>query len=173
MGQVTSPSYPPPTSLEHLPEHVRADTGHASRGSRLWASLIDLAIASVFVIPAQYFAGFYDDFPRVKQPQLPESLLWMVGGLVLTLAIHGPFLARSAQTIGKRALGIRIVTVKDNAPAPLARIVLWRMLPLSLLAQIPYVGPLLGLIDVLAIFRQDRRCLHDHVAGTRVLQVAP
>jgi uncharacterized RDD family membrane protein YckC len=35
---------------------------------------------------------------------------------------------------------------------------------------LPTVGPFAGLIDVLFIFLKDRRCLHDHIAGTVVVR---
>jgi uncharacterized RDD family membrane protein YckC len=31
------------------------------------------------------------------------------------------------------------------------------------------IGPVLALVDVLLIFRNDRRCGHDLIAGTRVV----
>ena len=37
--------------------------------------------------------------------------------------------------------------------------------------MIPVIGSFLGLLDVLFIFRQDRRCLHDMVAGTEVISL--
>jgi uncharacterized RDD family membrane protein YckC len=30
--------------------------------------------------------------------------------------------------------------------------------------------PLFGLVDILFIFREDKRCIHDLIAGTRVIQ---
>jgi hypothetical protein len=33
------------------------------------------------------------------------------------------------------------------------------------------VGTFLVLVDVLFIFRKDRRCVHDHIAGTRVVNL--
>jgi uncharacterized RDD family membrane protein YckC len=32
------------------------------------------------------------------------------------------------------------------------------------------LGGLLAVVDVLFVFRRDRRCLHDLVAGTRVVR---
>jgi uncharacterized RDD family membrane protein YckC len=37
---------------------------------------------------------------------------------------------------------------------------------------IPYVYVVVGLIDSALIFRRDRRCLHDLIAGTKVVAVA-
>jgi hypothetical protein len=33
------------------------------------------------------------------------------------------------------------------------------------------VGGVLSMIDSLAIFRKDQRCIHDHVAQTQVVKV--
>ena len=38
------------------------------------------------------------------------------------------------------------------------------------LAAIPGIGNLYALIDVLCIFREDRRCLHDLIADTNVVE---
>ena len=34
---------------------------------------------------------------------------------------------------------------------------------------IPVIGSLVGLIDALLIFRDNRRCLHDNIADTMVV----
>jgi uncharacterized RDD family membrane protein YckC len=38
-------------------------------------------------------------------------------------------------------------------------------------ALIPVIGGFLPLVDVLFIFRHDRRCIHDLLAGTNVVKV--
>ena len=43
----------------------------------------------------------------------------------------------------------------------------------TLISLIPFVGTILTWGDILIIFRKDRRCLHDLVAGTQVLSVRP
>jgi hypothetical protein len=40
----------------------------------------------------------------------------------------------------------------------------------GLIGAIPYIGPLFSLVNVLFIFREDYRCVHDHIAGTIVVQ---
>jgi uncharacterized RDD family membrane protein YckC len=49
-------------------------------------------------------------------------------------------------------------------------LILKRYLPISVVSVIPVVGPLLTLIDILFIFRSDRRCVHDLIADTQVLE---
>ena len=45
-----------------------------------------------------------------------------------------------------------------------------RYFPVQLVGNIPFIGPLLGIVNVLLIFRADRRCGHDLIAGTRVVR---
>ena len=40
-----------------------------------------------------------------------------------------------------------------------------------LAGRVPVVGILLRLVDILAIFRPDRRCIHDHLAKTKVIDL--
>ena len=40
---------------------------------------------------------------------------------------------------------------------------------MGLLTGIPMIGSLVSLVDILLIFAQDRRTLHDHIADTIVI----
>jgi uncharacterized RDD family membrane protein YckC len=44
-------------------------------------------------------------------------------------------------------------------------------LPMGILGAIPGLGALLSLVNVLMIFGQEQRCLHDLFANTIVVQV--
>jgi len=141
-----------------------------TRGARLVAYIMDSLIGFAVMFPLQIWGGVFKGFPSEMKPQgFPKSLVWSLGWIVLWIALNGTFLAKSAQTIGKKLMGLQIVMAKDGRPASFERLVFWRFTPMMLVAQIPYVGVLLGLADSLFIFREDRRCLHDHVAGTRVV----
>ena len=39
----------------------------------------------------------------------------------------------------------------------------------TLIAALPCIGPLFSLVDALTIFRDERRCLHDDMADTIVV----
>jgi len=45
-----------------------------------------------------------------------------------------------------------------------------RYVPVWLASSIPFIGGFLALIDILFIFREDRRCVHDMIAGTVVVE---
>jgi uncharacterized RDD family membrane protein YckC len=66
-------------------------------------------------------------------------------------------------------LGIRIVQI-DGERATWGRIVGLRIMPMQLLSWIPYIGGIISLVDVLFIFRANRRCLHDEIARTKVVR---
>ena len=79
-------------------------------------------------------------------------------------------LTTQGQTIGKRFMGVRIILVKDETNGGFVINVLLRGILTAALSVIPLVGVLYALTDIGFIFRDDRRCIHDHIAGTRVVK---
>ena len=65
---------------------------------------------------------------------------------------------------------MKIVKV-DGAPVDFVSGVILRSWVVQVLSAIPMVGGLVGLIDALMIFGDEQRCLHDHIAGTVVIDV--
>jgi uncharacterized RDD family membrane protein YckC len=163
--------YQPPASDQYFDAPSRDSLGQelASRGMRLGAALIDTLLQLAIIAPIQYFAGVYDKFPEVKPLTASETIMWGALGLVLYLALNGWLLATNGQTIGKRVVGTRIVNFTDGARTPFVKLIGLRVLP-TYVSLIPVVGPLLSLVDVLLIFRDDQRCIHDHIAGTKVVR---
>ena len=45
-----------------------------------------------------------------------------------------------------------------------------RTIPMWVLTSIPFLGPFIGLANALAIFRENCKCLHDDLAGTKVIK---
>lgn len=140
----------------------------ASRGARLGAALLDSLVVMAVLIPLQYGFGVFANFPKMKLTPT-QSVLWASVGFAVWLAIHGYFLLKTSQTLGKRLVGIQIVKVSNLEPASFRTLVLWRSLPVQVISLIPMVGAVLSLVDCLLIFRKDRRCAHDYLAGTRVI----
>jgi uncharacterized RDD family membrane protein YckC len=142
----------------------------AGLGTRLAAALLDTVILLAMLMPLQFAFGVYDGFPKVKLDHL-DNALWALGGFTLWIALNGYLIAKQGQTLGKRIFGIQIVNVADTRPASFSKIVFLRALPIQIVAMIPFVGTVAAFVDPLMIFRKDRRCLHDHIAGTRVVVV--
>lgn len=136
----------------------------ASRKDRLLAALIDSIILMVILMPAFYFMGVFE----AAGESFGMLALTALTGFGVYVAVNGHFLARYGQTVGKRQMKIRIVSV-EGEPVSLGRILLARQLPIQMLTMVPLLGNLVGLVDSLFIFRDDRRCLHDLIAGTKVV----
>jgi uncharacterized RDD family membrane protein YckC len=166
--------YRPPEFDGPRPEPISgAGIALATRGERLGAAMLDGLLQGIIFLPIQIAYGVFKDFPFIH-PQSPlQQLGWLVASMLVYLTLNGYLLARSGQTLGKRAVGIRIVNFGDGAQTPLGKIVVLRVLPISLVTLVPKVGVFASLIDDLVIFRSDRRCLHDHLAGTVVVKVSP
>jgi len=140
----------------------------ASRWDRLWASLIDSLIGFLLGLPLMLY---FDIFTIVKEtgtaPLIPTLITAVVSWLLFFL-LNGALLKKYGQTIGKKAFGISIVS--DNGTIlTLPAVILKRFLPVVLASHIPVVGRLLVLLDPLFIFKKDKKCLHDHIAGTKVI----
>lgn len=142
----------------------------ASRSRRLVAALIDTIINASIIVPLMWFGGAFDHLDEGGELPFLDTLGYGMLGFAVTFALNAYFLKRDGQTIGKKCVGIRITDL-EGRKAPLANIIFLRYLPVSIVSIIPHVGQLLALIDVLPIFGKNRRCLHDRIAGTRVLNV--
>jgi uncharacterized RDD family membrane protein YckC len=66
-------------------------------------------------------------------------------------------------------MGIRVVDAATGRLPVLGRQLGLRYGVIWFVSLIPLVGTVVGLVDVLVIFRSDKRCLHDHLAGTKVV----
>ena len=141
----------------------------AGLGARLGGAIIDFIVSMVVILPVVFMVGFWDAMTTGGDSTmiLVWSFLIGFGGYIL---VHGYFLATRGQTIGKIAMQTRIVSIEDNKILPFGKVVGLRYLPVSVISQIPLIGAVFGLINVLFIFREDRRCIHDLIAGTKVIK---
>jgi uncharacterized RDD family membrane protein YckC len=162
-----NPYLPPEASLAD--EHVDDGEELAPLGRRLGASMLDGVIVGVFIWAGVFALGRADAFDGGDSSFKVLAAI-AVGGTLLYLLLHGYFLKRDGQTIGKKVLGIKVTMLNGDRPG-LARLVFIRYLPVTALALVPFIGPLISLVDSLLVFRSDRRCAHDLIAGTRVVRV--
>lgn len=79
-------------------------------------------------------------------------------------------LTQSGQTIGKRQVGIRIVDATSGDHVGFFRVVILRSILNAAISAVPYAGQVYALVDHGFVFREDRRCVHDHIAGTKVIK---
>jgi uncharacterized RDD family membrane protein YckC len=147
---------------------VAGDSELASRSTRLGAAIVDGVIGIAIAFPLMYVSGVWNYVVRGENPPLGLTLAMGALGFLGFLLIHGYLLMTNGQTVGKKLAGIRIADLNGAVPG-FATLILRRYLPISLVAQIPVAGPYVPLLDDLFIFRADRRCLHDLIAGTKVV----
>ena len=140
----------------------------ASRGARLAAALLDGLIGMAIMLPMMFVSGYFGAMRTGETAPIIVLANWALIGCVVFVLVQGYPLHATGQTWGKRALGIRIVSLDGTKPA-LGKLLLLRYLPLRVVGVIPLVNSLVVLTDALLIFRNDRRCLHDLIAGTRVV----
>ena len=79
-------------------------------------------------------------------------------------------LTARGQTLGKIVFDIRVVRTKDRRNGGFIPNVLLRVAATALIGMLPFVGAFFAVADILFIFRSDRRCLHDLLAGTCVIK---
>jgi uncharacterized RDD family membrane protein YckC len=139
----------------------------AGRGARLGAALLDLLIFSSCLIPGIAVMSISDSDIGKGFGGALLVIGWL--GILVTQMV---LLVKRGQSLGKIVLGIKIVKVSDEGVPGFVKVVLLRIFVPSLLAGIPYAGALIWLADALFIFRDDRRCLHDLIAETKVIDVS-
>lgn len=143
----------------------------ASRFSRLIASIIDTIISLMFILPLMYFTGFFSAIMSGEEPSLLQTAGIGFITIALFFAINWHFLKSAGQTIGKKVMGIKVVTLDGELPSMVQHF-LKRYAMYFLPAYIPMIGQLISLLNVLFIFGKGKRCIHDMVAGTKVVQVS-
>ncbi|MEM1068094.1 MAG: RDD family protein [Planctomycetota bacterium] len=141
----------------------------ARRLTRLAAAILDGIINMVVLLPIFFFSGFLDRSLE-QTVTLTEEAIYGIVGAVIYLVIHGYLLATKGQTVGKMLLKIQVVDYQSSQVIPFGKMVGLRYLPIWIAGLIPFIGNVLVLVDVLAIFGQERRCVHDLLAGTKVVE---
>jgi uncharacterized RDD family membrane protein YckC len=137
-------------------------------GSYFADGLIGIPVAIPLVIGAVMMVSEIN--PNQNSPLGPV----LIGiGLLLLLALFVTqlyFLGRDGQSLGKKMGKCRIVDYNDGSNPGLARIFFLRMLVPGMIGAVPLVGLLFSIADPLFIFGEERRCIHDLIATTKVVE---
>jgi len=163
MGEV-DPYAPPQAPLIDLPADV---PDRAGRGRRFLARaadniLLSLAWAGVLLIATQ----------GLGYALVPDGPLVYVSYLIafaIVFPFQAYFLFHDGQSLSKKLLDLRIVR-PDGTHVDAVRILIREVIP-PLLSFVPLVGPLFGFGDALFIFGSAKRCIHDYLADTIVIDL--
>jgi uncharacterized RDD family membrane protein YckC len=136
----------------------------AEPGTRLAAVLVDQG--ATFLLPVFGGSLLGGLLGRGSGGDVVTGLgfLAMVGMVAYQLFL----LATTGQSFGKRTMGIKVVRA-DGSPVDLGRLIFLRNLVPAFIGMV--TCNLFSLIDPLFIFSADHRCLHDHIADTKVIKV--
>jgi uncharacterized RDD family membrane protein YckC len=144
----------------------------AGRGARFAGIILDGLINFGAMIPGLVLlvatGAFADNNPPDAELFLGLALL-----AVSVLAVNifqWVLISNSGQSLGKKALGTRIVRLEDGKPPGFVKGVILRAWVPGLLGGLPCgIGPIFSLVNACWIFGEERRCLHDLIANTRVV----
>lgn len=154
----------------HGPYGEHAGAPLASRFSRLLAIIIDgfcmsgLGAALAFVIN---LLGW--DWLRDPREDAFGYTVFAYAMLFLWYNLNWRLLKERGQTFGKKVMGIRIAQMDGSVP-PVWRVLVLRVLAVSFLSNLPAIGAVIAFLDLVLIFTAEKRCLHDHIAGTKVVE---
>ncbi|OMO29393.1 hypothetical protein BH582_18250 [Vibrio sp. 10N.222.47.A9] len=143
----------------------------ASRWSRFWAFVIDGLIYAAAMIPVVLYTDLFDRAVSNGVIELHEQIMMFVYGWVIFLLSNGYLLQKKGQTIGKNVMEIAIVDM-DGKQLGLFNIMIKRILPMNIFVYIPVIGQYISILNYLFVFGKNRRCLHDLIAGTQVINVS-
>jgi uncharacterized RDD family membrane protein YckC len=162
-GPVANPYAAPVADLE--PEWSAPEYGYrlAGLGQRWIGAFLDQLLFLLSAVPAGLV------LVQLHWGPVPTSAVGLVS--VVPLAVVQFYLtSKHGQSVGKKVCKTRIVRFGGSPPGFVHGVVL-RSWVIWVATAIPGVGGIIGLVDALMIFRSDRRCAHDHIAGTRVIQI--
>ena len=138
----------------------------ASRMKRLFARLLDVVFGLISALVPGFILSFLSGGSFDPEP----FLLGAVVGIICFVIYQWYLLTTTAQTIGKKYLKIKIVN-KDGEQAGFFVNVVLREWVMALIGIFPAIGGIIQIVDILFIFRDDRKCIHDLIAGTVVISV--
>lgn len=136
---------------------------------RFTATVIDLILTPLVGLPVMLVTGLLES-AEAYSSMSTIGIRALTIGVIAYLVLNGWLLHTRGQTVGKATLGLVIVDNTTGEKAPLWKLLLLRMwfLPLLfLLALVPYA--IIPIIDQAMIFTPSRRCLHDRLCGTSVI----
>lgn len=165
---MTNPYAPPQAVVEDVDDPA-AGIQLADRGTRLGAALLDGLIFGLMVY-LPFVLSFTFGMSASKAGQVSSTGSWiglLLGGVgfIVWMFFTVKYLGENGQSIGKKACKIKMLRT-DGSEVSISRVIIGRNVINTVLGIIP----LYGLIDVLFIFGNARRCVHDYIADTIVIK---
>lgn len=170
-----------PSTSPHDIAPLNDPDGLAPRMTRLVAAFVDGMLIMIVFMPAMFFSGYFQR-AAAQQLGIVEQLVMSMLGMVIFLIFNGYPLMTRGQTLGKMITRIQVVDYETTMLLPLHRVwafrYLWTLPLLVITILIPgniddQLINLVTTVDALMIFGPKRRCLHDLIAGSKVVYYRP
>jgi uncharacterized RDD family membrane protein YckC len=147
----------------------------ADLGKRFLGALVDGFVSVFFVGPGYVMmivgAAVADQSGQPGVLPFVGLALMVLGGLAL-LGTQIYLAATRSQSIGKYLLKTQMVDFQTGVPAKFVQCFLLRTFVNGLIGGIPCVGLIYSIVDICFIFREDKRCIHDLLAKTCVIDIS-
>ena len=160
-----------PSFSSYQPPQDNAIMQLAGRGARLAAVMVDGLCVTPLIVIAFASGILASQSGGRSDAGMGTIFLLVVVLYILGLALVQLYLLSAhGQTLGKKAMKIRIVKLRTGENGGFLTNIILRGLVPGLAGNVPLLGPLFSLVNVLFIFREDKRCIHDLIAGTCVIK---
>lgn len=176
--------YAPPQASHELAADIQQHRPYflASRWTRLAAAILDFFFLALLIFSINFIIEVLGVSITGSASIDAENTIFNTPNALLNqfldtavsstayLIINGYLLVKFGQSLGKMICKIQIVSAHTQNRLSSGNVIGIRYVIPQLLNIIPGIGALFALIDILFIFGQSKRCLHDHMAGSIVIQ---
>jgi uncharacterized RDD family membrane protein YckC len=144
----------------------------AGLGQRFAGAMVDGLAGMVFMGPGFVMMMANDPDNGGDETLFLAGLgLLGLGGLAL-MVVQIFLMATRSQSIGKFLLKTQVWDYDDRQPAGFVKIFLLRGVVSNMIGAIPCIGGIYQIVNILFIFSEDHRCLHDRIANTYVVDIS-
>lgn len=138
------------------------ETLGCSRCKRLFGAIVDSIAAVASIVVGVILAMILDGTGGESRDPMLLIVMALVPAMLGICQCY--MIAVEGRTIGKYCVKSKIVNLKGQPPGFFQGIVM-RIIVVGFLGMLPFFG----LIDACWIFNEPKRCLHDLIAGTYVI----
>jgi uncharacterized RDD family membrane protein YckC len=150
----------------------------ATLGKRFVGAMLDGIVSFAIVLPGVIAIGVEaaQQGPNSETPEMGAmgllGIAWIGLGSLAIIGLQLYLLITRSQTIGKYLISTQIVDYQTGEPAGFLKAFVLRIFVSGLIGAIPFVGWIYSIANILFIFGAERRCLHDLIAGTSVVDIS-
>jgi len=161
--------YAPPRARVRDVAAPRVTQVPAERSTRLGAAIVDGLVFSVMVYGPMILGAVLGAMVAPSGDDGGMAALLSLGLTFVGFAIWTWMTLKqmrdTGQSLAKKYFNIKVVN-GDGSPASLGKLI-WKR---NVITWVLSIIPLYGLVEVLFIFGEDRKCLHDKIADTIVVE---